>query len=46
MNLPEAFVADMASHMVKPPDVRQNYLDTEFRDRAIRIQREDAVSMG
>jgi len=35
------FVVDMDSHVMEPPDLWQNYLETKYRDRAICIRRRD-----
>ena len=32
-------VVDMDSHVMEPPDLWQNYLEPQYRDRAIRIER-------
>lgn len=36
-------VVDCDSHVMEPPDLWQRYLEREFRDRAIRIERRDGV---
>ncbi len=36
-----AFVVDMDSHVMEPPDLWENYLEEKFLDRAIRIRRRD-----
>ncbi|MEZ5558983.1 MAG: amidohydrolase family protein [Pseudomonadales bacterium] len=33
------FVVDMDSHVMEPPDLWENYLEPQYRDRAIRIRR-------
>ena len=37
------FVVDCDSHVLEPADLWQRYLEPEFRDRAIRIERRDGV---
>jgi predicted TIM-barrel fold metal-dependent hydrolase len=37
------FVVDCDSHVMEPADLWQTYLDPEFRDRAIRIERREGV---
>ncbi len=34
-------VVDMDSHVMEPPDLWQNYLEPQYRDRAIRIERDE-----
>ncbi len=37
----QPFVVDMDSHVMEPPDLWLNYLEPKYRDRAIRIDRND-----
>ena len=41
MNNTKPFVVDMDSHVLEPPDLWLNYLEPQYRDRAIRIERHD-----
>lgn len=41
MNNTKPLVVDMDSHVLEPPDLWLNYLEPEYRDRAIRIERQD-----
>ena len=34
----KSLVVDMDSHVMEPPDLWQNYLEPQYRDRAIRIE--------
>ena len=36
----KSLVVDMDSHVMEPPDLWQNYLEPQYRDRAIRIERD------
>ena len=36
----QSLVVDMDSHVMEPPDLWQNYLESKYRDRAIRIERD------
>jgi hypothetical protein len=36
-------VVDCDSHVMEPTDLWQRYLEPQFRDRAIRIERRDGV---
>ena len=36
-------VVDCDSHVMEPPDLWQKYLEPQFRDRAIRIEKVDGV---
>ncbi len=38
-----ALVVDCDSHVMEPADLWQRYLEPEFRDRAIRVERRDGV---
>jgi uncharacterized protein len=40
---PVSLVVDCDSHVMEPADLWQRYLEPEFRDRAIRIERRDGV---
>ena len=33
------FVVDMDSHVMEPPDLWENYLEPQYRERAIRIRK-------
>ena len=35
----KSLVVDMDSHVMEPPDLWQNYLEPQYRERAIRIER-------
>ena len=37
------FVVDCDSHVMEPADLWQRYLEPEFRDRAVRIERCDGI---
>ena len=41
MNAPGSspFVVDTDSHVMEPPDLWQNYLEPQYRDRAIHVRR-------
>lgn len=41
MNSSKPFVVDMDSHVLEPPDLWLNYLESKYVDRAIRIERQD-----
>ena len=36
----KSLVVDMDSHVMEPPDLWKNYLEPQYRDRAIRIERD------
>ncbi len=38
-----SIVIDCDSHVMEPADLWQRYLEPEFRDRAIRIERRDGI---
>src|SRR4051812_1795639 len=41
--MPVPLVVDCDSHVMEPADLWQTYLEPEFRDRAIRIERREGV---
>jgi uncharacterized protein len=42
MAMLDSFVVDCDSHVMEPPDLWERYLESKFRDRAIRIIKDPA----